>query len=123
MIVTKKLYELPDMLPYETDKNNALNLLAEHYANLTPAQRWPILMKQFLQVLPAALPIEQRTEFVDILDNVIKADNNIKNGRATELYNLTLEKYLNYFENFYFLYTTDLRDYKLTAYQKQSLLV
>lgn len=117
---TDKFYSIPKYEDYTQAKNKHLQNLGENYQTHDVKAKWPLLMTAFSEALqvddmPANLSVvefkRRLAEFKSKRENT-----------SISLFNLSLAQCGNYFEEFYFLYTTTDPRYQLTPAAKKALL-
>lgn len=111
LIATKKLYQLMSLEDYNAAKNAYIASLAVNYTALSDVEKWDLILNLFKSQLSDA-------DTINLLD-LFQTD---RKNTSTSLYNLSLHDALQYFEDFYFLYTTNHFNFKLNASKKASLL-
>ena len=94
---------------YESEQKASLNTLSLCYASKDNASKWDLLLNKFKELDSQRL--NQYLAFQQDRKNVIE-----------NIYNLSLADCVMYFENFYFLYTTEDPRFKLNSTQKKQLL-
>lgn len=114
MFPTNKLYVSVSLNEHESFKIEALNKLVENYENLSVDEKWELVINAFIQLIPSDNSLHNKLrEFASKRTN--KAFQN--------QYNVPLEDCLIYFENFYFIYSTEEEKFKLTQSQKNEFLI
>jgi len=118
---TDKFYSVPKYEDYTQAKNEHLHNLGEDYQTYDAKAKWPLLMNTFsdaLQVddMPANLAL-------DAFKQRLAEFKNKRETTSISYYNLSLDQCSNYFEEFYFLYTTTDSRYQLTPAAKKALLI
>ena len=109
MLASKKLYQLMSLKEYNTAEQTCIKSLAQDYETKSVPEKWDIVLGIFKTLAP---------EYSDKLTSFQSARKNTNYN----LFNLSLPDCLNYFEHFYFLYTTTDSRFKLSNSQKKLLL-
>ena len=109
LLATTKLYELMSLDEYTAAQTAYITQLALHYKQKTDAERWAIILEKFAGLAPQYEP-----DFRAFQTQRIESD--------PSLFNLSLAACLDYFEHFYFLYTTENPRFKLSEHSKTLLL-
>ena len=134
MLPTDKIYKLVSLNEYNEAKKTAIKL-AFNYAGKTDEEKWDLIHTKFLQLIPQS-EFTTRTTVRKPDGTAVKNpdgsneenpskwekfQSDRKTGDAN-LFNISLHDCLDYFENFYFLYTTEEEKFKLNTAQKAKLL-
>ena len=93
MLPTQKLYQTVDRTQYDAVKQRHVSGLSPKYSEWQDRAKWSFLMGEFTRLFPA----EQQTVF---------AFHQARLNTGASAMNISLRDCLNYFEQFYFLYTT-----------------
>jgi|GEM_PF-2072743 len=116
---TDKFYSIPQYEDYIQAKNEHLQNLDPDYPTYDAQAKWSLLMPAFTNALEVNdMPGLSRPEFIQRL-NAFKTKREATSG---SYFNLSLTQCDNYFEEFYFLYTTTDPRYQLTPAAKKNLL-
>lgn len=123
MLPTNKLYKIVSLKEYNEAKSAALYNLAFNYSSKTDQEKWDLIHAKLL----ACVPQSSFTTRTKNADGTLQpsAWENFQAARKTgdaNLFNISLKDCLDYFENFYFLYTTEEEKFKLNKAQKAKLL-
>lgn len=108
MLPTQKLYQTVDRTQYDEQKQRYIRALWPTYHGLDNRAKWAHLMEAFSRLFPAEGPVV--LDFLQARLNTIESSNTI-----------SLANCLNYFEQFYFIYTTTDALYKLNDAEKRAL--
>jgi|GEM_PF-2546778 len=119
MLLTNKLYKEVSLDEYNAARKVEINNLSFTYSRQTDKEKWDFLLAKLAAVVPNQ--INSTLEGVGFKDALAKFQSQRKEGDAN-LFNLSLHDCLDYFENFYFLYTTEDKKFKLKGEQKNKLL-
>lgn len=115
-LLSKKVYNLPQLDSYQKQKKECLNQYFNNYDGFSIPQRWNILIEGFCQNiqnqhLPSPHFVNELHEF-----------KNRRQDSIANIFNLSLEQCLKYFEDFFFLYVNDDVFYQLNSESKKKLL-
>lgn len=125
---TDKLYQTPHYEAYTEAKNQYILRSIPGYANYSDDQnqdqnkvklKWSALINAFIEALDSTdmSPIERQELKIQLTRFKKQREDTTDNEN-----NLNLRQCVNYFENFYFLYTTTNPEYKLSDASKKNLL-
>lgn len=109
MLASNKLYQSMSLKEYNTAKQTCIKRLNQGYETKSVPEKWDLLLELFKNLAPQYS--EKLTSF-----QLARKNTNYN------LFNLSLTDCLQYFENFYFLYTTSDPQFKLSDSQKSLLL-
>lgn len=119
MLLTNKLYKEVSLDEYKAASKVAINHLTYNYSSKTDKEKWDFLLPKLAALVPNQ--INSTLDGVRFKDGLANFQRQRKEGNAN-LFNLSLHDCLDYFENFYFLYTTEDKKFKLNAAKKNKLL-
>ncbi len=118
-IPTSQFYTEPKCEAYHNEKRAHLQRIINNYYALSTEAKWSLLITNFTSSLQEQdCPNEQLDAFIEKL-NAFKRE---RETTSNSQFNLSLSQCVNYFEEFYFLYTTTDERFKITAAAKQTLL-
>jgi len=135
MLPTDKIYKMVSLNEYNEAKKTTINKLAFNYAGKTDEEKWDLIHTKLLRLVPQS-EFTTRTTVRKPDGTAVKNpdgsneenpskwekfQSDRKTGDAN-LFNISLHDCLDYFENFYFLYTTEEEKFKLNTAQKAKLL-
>jgi len=109
LIPSQKIYQLTSLDEYNLELQTCIKGLAKNYEQQSVIKKWELLLDKFKIISP---------ENAEAFSKFQQARKNAN----TSLFNLNLNACLEYFQNFYFLYTTEDPRYKLSDAQKKLLL-
>jgi len=114
---TDKFYHVPQYEVYTQAKDKHLLTLDPSYSTYDAHQKWPVLMTAFTKALEHShMPYDlTRQKLQDQLEEFKSK----REDTAESENNLSLKQCVNYFENFYFLYTTTNSEYQLRDASKK----
>lgn len=115
MLITDKVYKAVSLDEYNQAKKIAISNLAFNYTAKTDQEKWDLILPKLGELVPAS---QTRPQFIRALE----AFQNARKVGNANLFNLSLHDCLDYFENFYFLYATEDKKFKLNIVQKSKLL-
>jgi len=119
MLLTNKLYKEVSLDEYKAAKKVAINHLTYNYSSKTDKEKWDFLLPKLAALVPNQ--INSTLWGVRFKDELANFQRKRKEGNAN-FFNLSLHDSLDYFENFYFLYTIEDKKFKLNTAQKNKLL-
>lgn len=117
MFPSNKLYESVSLNEYELIKNEALNNLSNNYSDLSLEEKWELIIAEFVK-----LPLCD-ADASDLIEKIQTFATKRTNKAFHNQYNIPLEDCLLYFENFYFIYSTNNPKFKLTQSQANEFLL
>jgi hypothetical protein len=119
MISSKQLYKTVSLNEYKQAKKTEIHALKYNYSFSRDVAKWDLIISRLAEKIPYTVsPSISRAQFINAL-NAFKQQRQAGNA---SLFNLSLHDCLDYFENFYFLYTTEDPRFKLNPAKKEKLL-
>lgn len=119
MLLTNKLYKEVSLDEYNAAKQVAIDSLALRYSWRTNEQKWDLLVSGLAARVTG--PINSTTSAGECI-RVLNGFKDNRNQASINVFLLSLPACIKYFEDFYFLYTTEDTKFKLNAAQKAQLL-
>lgn len=111
LLPTNALYSCADLQEYDKAKDQYIQQTLGYRSGMSNEDKWRALIDKFLTVVPSSV----HSHF-----NLFRDDRlNVAQGNR---YVLQLDKALDYFENFYFLYSNNDPQYQLSTEPKKTLL-
>ena len=118
---TNKLYTIPNPDAYKLARTEHLNAALPDYANKTLIEKWEFLITGMEEkLLPNEVPV-----LVGSVEECKRRFETFKTARqntSASYYSLSLDQCVSYFEDFYFLYTTENPQYHLRPREKVELI-
>ena len=122
---TQRFYEVPQYAAYNDEKQAHLVRLDPQYSTKSTHEKWSFLITRLTESLTSAEDMPRRAGArlnIAAFQQTLNAFKATRETTSNSLFNLSLEKCVSYFEDFYFLYTTDDPRFKLTPDAKKALL-
>ena len=122
---TEQFYTVPGYEDYHLAKKAHLSALDAGYADQSTHDKWSFLITHLNTSLTDAggMPTNAQGRLdIQVAQEAFRAFKSTRDTTRSNHFNLSLEQCVNYFEDFYFLYTTDDPQFKLTPAAKKILL-
>lgn len=121
---TKKLYTVPDGQAYLAAKTAYLNEGLPNYANKTLIEKWQFLIEGMKgKFVREEMPILSGVQIdIETCNQRFEQFKTQRQNTSVSYYNLSLEQCVSYFEDFYFIYTTDSPQYRLRVAEKRDFI-